>query len=241
MESSKNRTILRNAIEYIQEITNYPIEKIEELIGAKKGLYELLEYNEMEILEEIEIIKKDRYQIRKNDSYGSFMDDIGLAYVDDFKVFFNLNNSGQRDFDNFLYADSIDFQEIKDIEDKAKELNLPLWKVVSFYRENGYDGVYSRTGNDALSVKCNNWVNQGRDGFMYVIFSDNQELLDDFTSALQQFINEGSYVYEVYNQKEGEFLEAFNELGSTYEEFKEWKEEMKKIYGFQEEDFNVYE
>lgn len=185
---------------------------------------------------EIEI---NRYSMQKGEMfYTDFQEEIGLDYIENLKVYFNLNNSGQRDFHNFLKREEKEFTSIKDIEELSKELSLDKWLVISFYRENGYNGIYTRTGSDALKIKCNNWINYGQDGYMYIVFSDNQKVIDDFIKQLDVYINEGLYCYEVYDELEEDYTEdRFCNIDVTYTDFNTWKNEMITKYGFIEKDF----
>lgn len=184
-----------------------------------------------------------RYELAKNESFWELMSELG--YGDDngdegyLLGFFNTNFTGAREFKrNFLNFPEIAYHSVEQIMKQAKELNLPHWTVVSFYRENGWDGVYSRTGNEALTRKCNNWVNFGQDGFYYVVFAKDEEELDRFITALEEYINYGSYVYEIYDNLEEEYLDDnFYTLGADVKKFEEWKEKTKEKYGFEEDDF----
>lgn len=146
------------------------------------------------------------------ENHLDFMDIIG-ADSSFLEVFYNLNNSGNADFYNFLNAEEVYFETVEDIEEKAKELGKPYWTVISFYRENGWDGVYSRTGEEALTRKCNNWVNQGRDGYLFVVFATEQGALDEFEDLLQEYLNYGCLYLEIYDNEADDYIPGMPLLG----------------------------
>ena len=76
-----------------------------------------------------------------------------------------------------------------------------------------------------LLKKCNNWVESNRNGFIYVIFANEEEDIDLFGSLFQTYINEGFWTYEVYDNEEEEYIDAFY-YGDNYEELQKWQEEM---------------
>lgn len=161
-----------------------------------------------------------------------------LAPVEEVVVLFNTNFTGAREFNrNFLEVEEFEFNKVVDIKEKAKELQKPFWTVLSFYRENGYHGVYARTGEEALTVKCNNWVNSGKEGFYYVVFANIEEQLNRFVGVLQTYINEGIFELSVYDEQTNESSEHFLELGSSREDYTNWKNKLKEVYGFVDKDF----
>lgn len=186
-------------------------------------------------------IKIDRYVLERNDLSdfeNDFLEDILGKTEEEMKVYFNLNNTGLRDFSNFLKVEEKHFENVKEIEKVMKEKGYNFYTVVSFYRENGYDGVYNRTGDDSLTVKCNNWVNFGKDGFLFVVMTKKQEDIDYFVKNLQTYINEGYSAIEVYDNKDEDYIDAYYNLPETpYSKYQEWKEKCIKEYGFKEEDF----
>ena len=116
-----------------------------------------------------------------------------------------------------MEAKDYKFETIEDIKNKMKELNFTKFGVLSLYRENGWDGVSIVSDDEALVKKCNNWVESNRNGFIYVIFANEEEDIDLFGSLFQTYINEGFWTYEVYDNEEEEYIDAFY-YGDNYEE-----------------------
>ena len=156
----------------------------------------------------------------------SFNEFLSLDERDDLKVIFNKNNSGLKDYYNFMDVEEMFFENVEEIKNKAEELNLPRWTVISFYAENGYDGVYTRTGEEALTTKCNNWVNQGRDGFLFVAFAKNEETLEHFVESLNNYITTG--FYEVIITENEEIIDS--EVIMTKKCLENAKKRFKKLY-----------
>lgn len=198
-------------------------------------------------MKEMEMIKREikipRYELILTESpFTEFMIDMGYGdnHGDEeiLLAYFNTNFTGAREFKkNFLNLPEIAYTSVEQIKKQAEELALPEWAVVSFYRENGYDGVYANSGDDALTTKCNNWVNFGEDGFYYVVFAKTEEELSRFLSGLQQYINEGSLIYEVYDNLEDDYIDEFYLLGATRESYLEWQQKAIEKYNFKESDF----
>lgn len=200
----------------------------------------------MKKMEQVKVTPKpyfiNRYEVHKSESPYEFMEeaDFGGGNGDKNTLlgFFNTNNTGTRMFrKNFLDFPEVAYESVEQIEEQAKELNLPHWAVVSFFAENGWDGVYLRTGKDALNIKCNNWVSGGSDGFYYVIFAYKEQYIQDFETMLQEWINHGSTIFEIYDNKTGDYTEESITSLSNYKTFEEWKNEMKEKYGFEDNDF----
>ena len=167
------------------------------------------------------IIEKEvpRYEIMCSMFEPWSKEDFGILETH-IEVFFNLNNSGTDSITNFLKCEEVAFESVEQIEQLSKKLEMPLWTVVSFYQENGYMGVYNRTGDHALTVKCNNWIRQGRDGYMFVVFSKKQEEINELLLRINQYINHGFADYAVYDVKEGEVVDAtdFTNFGDVESE-----------------------
>lgn len=174
----------------------------------------------------------DRYEIRATAINVECQEDMGV-YEGGLKVYFNTANSGLCEMHNFAGFEEAEFENVAQIEAMAEKLGLKFWRVISLYRENGYTGVYSRSDELALKVKCNNWVNQGRDGFVFIAFAKDEDDIAEFERRLYTIINEGFVQYEIYdnleegaiewaiyegdkastNYLEGEFMKKARELG----------------------------
>jgi len=186
----------------------------------------------------IKTYEEDRYELRTGEGdFYTLQEYLDLDSDENLEIVFNLNHSGLRDFHNFLDRDEHYFDNVEQIRKMAADLGLENWVVLSFYQENGYIGLYTNTGDKALDVKCNNWVNDGADGYLYVIFGREQKDIDNFLSILRQYINEGINYVEVYDNLDEDYLDSFWFLGSTYEEYETWKKQCIKTYGFDEDDF----
>ena len=171
-------------------------------------------------------VEIDRYELKTyNDAEYGFIN--LLDYFENLTVIFNKNNTGGY---NFLNAEEYTFESAEEIENYTKELDKKHYTVISLYQENGYVGVYNRTGDDCLKVKCNNWVDSGRNGFIYVVFADSEEEIDEFVNELQKYINFGIEVWEVYDNLEDEFVYSFSNIRVTQREIDEFEEFIKKEY-----------
>jgi acylphosphatase len=197
----------------------------------------------MEKITRTTTIEMPRYSIEKNEInyYSNFLEVIDcLVNLQDgtnIKVFFNSNNTGIKDFSNrMMGAEEFYFEKIEQIYEKTKQLEMPHFGVISFYRENGYNGIYYRSGEKALIDRPNNWVNQGRDGHMFVILAKESEKRSEFINLLTTYINEGFYEYEIFDNLEEEHIEGCYD--HDYKKLMEWQKEMIKKYGFEESDFN---
>ena len=110
-------------------------------------------------------IEINRYRIiRSDDTLYDFLDLFG-----DILIIYNTNNTGDTT-GNFL-----DATEKFYFEDDTQLVNegYKFYRVLSLYRENGWDGVYSNT---TLTKRPNNWVESGRNGLLYVIYSDDEHV-----------------------------------------------------------------
>ena len=181
------------------------------------------------IKREVEI---DRYEIRVSNYFESFTEVMGYCDYDKLKIVYNeAGTQSVKVFENSLGScvEKDSFKEIEDIKKYSKNLGLKHWTVVSFYQENGYIGVYTNQSDEALRVKCNNWIGYGGDGFKFVFFADSQSELDKAINALRIYFGVGIQEYSVYDNLEEEFIEHFYDLGS-YDDIKECLEP----YGFDE-------
>lgn len=148
----------------------------------------------------------DRYEIRARALDVECEEDMGV-YEGVLKVYFNTANTGLCEIHNFAGFEEAEFENVAQIEAAAEKLDLKNWAVFSFYRENGYTGIYSRSDELALKVKCNNWVNQGRDGFVFIAFAKDKEEIAEFEKRLFTFIYEGFALYEIYDNLEEDAIE----------------------------------
>lgn len=195
-------------------------------------------------MEKIQVTtEENRYEVRRHEVFGfNFREtvvEVSELKEEDFKVFFNTNNTGLNSFSNRLMeAEERSFSTVEEIKELAKELEMPHYTMISFYRENGYYGVYENREDDCFQRRCSNWVNSGADGLLFVLFTKEEKHLSLFTSNLQTYINEGFYQYEIYDKKEDEFLDSFID-NDNYQELKEWKKKMIETYGFEERDFDI--
>lgn len=121
-------------------------------------------------------------------------------------VYYNLENSGKRDFYNFLNAKEISLEKYEDIKQYLTD-EKQVFTIVSFYAENGYDGVYTNSDVDCLKRKCNNWINNGADGFMYLLVAEDKERIAEAISYINNYINEGIYMIDVYDNEQEEFID----------------------------------
>lgn len=188
-----------------------------------------------------ETIERDRYVIRVEEKDDPFLDTLtqisNLIDNENIKVYYNENNTGEADFSNrMMGAEKANFEEVKEIEELAKKLNMPFWGVISFYRENGWNGVTMISGKDALKVRPNNWVKQGRDAFLFVAFFKEIESKGVFESYLKVFINEGIREYHVYDDLEEDYEEHSISSARDYKEIQKWKQEAIEKYAFDEDD-----
>jgi len=187
-------------------------------------------------------IEIPRYEIRKTEMFStSFVHDLScvshLEKGENYEVFFNTENTGTYLSGKLMEAEDYKFETIEDIKNKMKELNFTEFGVLSLYRENGWDGVSIVSDDEALIKKCNNWVENNRNGFIYVIFTNKKEDLNTFASLFQTYINEGFWIFEVYDNKEEDYIESFY-YAENYKELQKWQKEMVEKYGFEESDFD---
>lgn len=185
----------------------------------------------MEKLTVTTVVEINRYVMKRNDfDINELQCDLECLIKG--KIYYNKNNSGERDFYNILGVETVSLNNLEDIKKLCEEGQS--YGMISFYRENGWDGVYLNTEEDCLTRKCNNWVHNGQDGFMYLIIGKN---LEEFAGVLQVYINEGLSCYNVYDNKEGEYLDRFQPLNDI--DIQEMKDYVLKEYGI--EDFNTWE
>jgi hypothetical protein len=188
------------------------------------------------------VIIENKYKIIKSEMYdSSFVDAISqvsrLVKGENFEVFFNTENTGTHYSGKVMEAEDFRFETIEDVKKKMKELNYTHFGVLSLFRENGWDGVSIVSDDEALIKKCNNWVENNRNGFIYVIFTKNQEDLDLFGSLFQTYLNTGFWVYEVYDNEEEDYIDSFY-YGDNDKEFEKWKTEVIEKYEFEDSDFD---
>lgn len=161
-------------------------------------------------------IEIDRYKlIKSEDTIYDFLDLFG-----DVLVVYNTNNTGDMT-SNFL--DAADKFYFKDDKQLVKD-GYKFYRVLSLYRENGWDGVYSNT---TLTRRPNNWVESGRNGLLYVIYSDDESRLNTFAARLQDFMNGMGINYAVYDELEEDTIDWAYSLSDNFDE---WCEEVKKMY-----------
>jgi acylphosphatase len=187
-------------------------------------------------------IEVPRYEAKKSEMYDtSFSDALSqVSYLvkgEHYEIFFNTENTGTHYSGKIMEAEDFEFSDITDIKNKMKELNYNCFGVISLFRENGWDGVSVNMTDDALTKKCSNWVENNRNGFIYVVFANKEEDIQEFRSKFQNYINEGFWVYEVYDNEEEDYIDSFY-YGNNDEEFKKWQKEMVEKYGFEESDFD---
>lgn len=187
-------------------------------------------------------IEIQRYEARRSGMFDtSFVDALNcvshLEKGENYEIFFNTENTGTHYSGKIMEAEDYKFETIEDIKNKMEELNFTEFGVLSLFRENGWTGVSIVSDDEALIKKCNNWVENNRNGFIYVIFTNEEENLDLFASLFQTYINEGFWTYEVYDNEEEEYIESFY-YTENYEELEKWQEEMVEKYGFEESDFD---
>ena len=96
--------------------------------------------------------------------------------------------------------------------------------MISLYRENGWDGVYSNT---TLTKRPNNWVESGRNGLLYVVYSDDESRLTKFVTKLKDYINGMGINYAVYDELEEDTIDWGYSLRDNFDE---WRKEVKKMY-----------
>lgn len=188
-------------------------------------------------------MKKNKYQAGiQTTEHLSFEEATGFKYNEHLKVYFNKNHSGLSDFSNFMNAEERWFEEESELYEIAEQSDMPHWTVVSFYRENGYDGMYTRTGDEALTRKCNNWVNYGRDGYLFIVFAKTEEELNLFLDMIEQYISYGFselYIKEVYDDEDYEIIDGM--LILTDHDMPRAIEHFKREYLLSDEDFeNLY-
>lgn len=138
------------------------------------------------------IIEVDKYEAFVSYPELTFDD---IFYNENIEVMFNTNNTGG---DNFLDFKEYNFETIEDIKEMANERKF---SVISLYQENGYIGVYQNSSDDALKVKCNNWVDYERNGFLYVAFYNNNNDLKDLIARIQSYINRDFYEVHIIDNE----------------------------------------
>ena len=177
----------------------------------------------------------EKYEVKHYQTSLSFEEATGYKYNQNLKVFFNKNNSGLYKFGNFINAEEKWFEEEEELYGLAEKLKMPNWAVISFYQENGYDGVYTRTGDQALTIKCNNWVNQGRDGFLFIAFAETKEQLNCFVKHIDYYINNG--FGEVVISEEEETIDSYLIIQNG--DFKKAIKYFKENYNLTDEKFDI--
>lgn len=187
-------------------------------------------------------IEVPKYEASRSEMFHtSFADALScvshLVKGENYEIFFNTENTGTHYSGKIMEAEDYKFETIEDIKNKMKELNFTEFGVLSLYRENGWDGVSIVSDDEALIKKCNNWVENNRNGFIYVIFTNEKENLNLFASLFQTYINENFWTYEVYDNEEEEYVESFD-YAKNYKELQKWQKEMVEKYGFEESDFD---
>lgn len=190
----------------------------------------------MSKMEMVKVVREiPRYRIQKSEVDMNYLWNIDN---DDFKVYFNRNNTGLADFHNFLQADQVYLEKYNDIVEKMQENGHEYFTVISFYRENGWDGVFTNSAEDCLVRRPNNLVNGYRDGLMFLVTAKEEEPIKQFEKDLQRYINEGLYIYEIYDELAQDYTND-NCIDNDDTVFSEWIENMKEVYGFEYEDFLI--
>lgn len=143
-----------------------------------------------------------------------------LELFDDVLIMYNTNNTGDLT-GNFLNAtDKFRFED----DTQLVRDDYDFYRVLSLYRENGWDGVYSNT---TLTKRPNNWVESGRNGLLYVVYCNDESRLNDFVFKLKDFINGMGIICEVYDELEGDTIDWGYSLSDNFDE---WCKEVKKMY-----------
>lgn len=166
------------------------------------------------------VIEVPEYTIERRDCVLSFEEMIGYVDGEIIKAAYNTNNSGGH---NFLGYKELAFEEINDVKEFA--MGKP-WLVISTYQENGYVGVFTRTGDEALKVRPSNWVEGYKNAWLYVIAGE-QEYLDQFVKYLSHWINYGGEDYIILDD-EGDYVDGYSGIDLSDHEVFEWA----KDYGF---------
>lgn len=161
-------------------------------------------------------VEINRYRlITSDDTLYDFLDLFG-----DILIIYNTNNTGDLT-GNFLDAD-----EKFNFEDDTQLIrsDYKFYKVISLYRENGWDGVYSNT---TLTKRPNNWVESGRNGLLYVVYSNDESRLNEFVNKLKDYINGMGINYAVYDELEEDTIDWGYSLSDNFDE---WRKEVKELY-----------
>lgn len=160
-------------------------------------------------------VEIDRYEIiTSEDTIHDFLD-----LFSDILIIYNTNNTGD------LTGNFLDATEKFNFEDDTQLIkDDKFYRVISLYRENGWDGVYSNT---TLTKRPNNWVESGRNGLLYVVYSDDESRLTKFVTKLKDYINGMGINYAVYDELEEDTIDWGYSLRDNFDE---WRKEVKKMY-----------
>ena len=166
------------------------------------------------------LVEVDKYTVSRTELEINEL----LESFDDLNLFYNENNTGETMRTNFLNGKHMFFRGDHQLKQLSEELKSPFYCVISFYQENGYVGVYHNT---TLTKHPNNWVNNGRDGLLYVVYAENEKRLHDFVAALNHALNYGVYMVEVVDVEK----DIIVDMHYSYEEdYYEWESKMETVY-----------
>lgn len=199
----------------------------------------------MEKIIETEVIEKDRYSVLKSESTWAFTNDIGMDYHEDEKdtsyprIYYNeaVRNT---DYRKTIFAGENsdyrhDFNSKLDCIKVMKKHGYKKFAAISLYQENGYVGVALITDEKAFVRVPNNWVRNGADQNLGIVFYNEDEEIKNLAEQISQYVNYGFEMIEIYDEGEDEPTEDnFLYDGSNYKEYQEWKEQMVEKYGFEE-------
>ena len=148
----------------------------------------------------------DRYEVKTSSLETFEFEDI-LKYSLEIDIYFNTNNTGLKFASNFLNGEEVSLKKYEDIKQYLTD-EKQVFTVVSFYAENSYEGIYTNDKEDCLQRRCNNWVDFGKDGFVFLFVAKDKETLAKSISHLNQYINYGMYYIEVYDNLNEDFTDS---------------------------------
>ena len=172
----------------------------------------------------------ERYKLKASSYDGIFLEDFGLDGSEDFKLVFNENNTGYSNYrkDSFGNAESVFFKDIEDVKKYAKDNGFNHWGVISIFSENGFEGVYINSNDDAFKVYPNNWVKYGTNCLLYIAFAKKEEVIKGLKMDMQNYINGHTFYVNVYDNETEDYVEDVFFTGSNYKEV----ESILSEYGF---------
>lgn len=197
----------------------------------------------MEKIIETTVIEIDRYSVIKSESTWAFTNDMGIDYHEGEKdtsyprIYYNTAVRRTDYLDTIFAGENSNYRHTfnsrTDCIEVMKKHGYKKFAAISLYQENGYVGVALMTDEKAFVRVPNNWVRNGADQNLGIVFYNEDEEIKNLSEQISQYVNYGFEIIEIYDEKEEEHIESFIYLGSNYKEYQEWKQQMIEKYEFE--------